>query len=97
MVCGYTTYFYARKIAREDGLDDQKPPWFGGWRNVSKINTILKLCAQKGDRLAANTNAAYREQRVHTAFHHRHGCSKCLDALTLPSASRRWQPLRTDC
>lgn len=42
MVCGYTTYFYARKIAREDGLDDQKPPWFGGWRNVLKINTILK-------------------------------------------------------
>lgn len=53
MVCGYTTYFYARKIAREDGLDDQKPTWFGGWRNVSKINTILKQRAQKGDRLAA--------------------------------------------
>lgn len=52
MVCGYTTYFYARKIAREDGLDDQKPTWFGGWRNVSKINTILKQRAQKGDRLA---------------------------------------------
>jgi hypothetical protein len=36
----------------EDGLDDQKPTWFGGWRNVSKINTILKQRAQKGDRLA---------------------------------------------
>lgn len=53
MVCGYTTYFYARKIAREDGLDDQKPTWFGGWRNVSKINTILKQRAEKGDPLAA--------------------------------------------
>lgn len=53
MVCGYTIYFYARKIAREDGLDDQKPTWFGGWRNVSKINTILKQRAEKGDALAA--------------------------------------------
>ena len=53
MVCGYITYFYARKIAEQDGLDDQKPTWFGGWRNVSKINTILKQRAQKGDRLAA--------------------------------------------
>lgn len=53
MVCGYTIYFYARKIAKEDGLDDQKPTWFGGWRNVSKINTILKQRAQKGDQLAA--------------------------------------------
>lgn len=53
MLCSYPTYFYARKIAKEDGLDDQKPTWFGGWRNVSKINTVLKQRAQKGDRLAA--------------------------------------------
>lgn len=51
MACRCTTYFYARKIAREDGLDDQKSTWYSGWRNVSEINTILKQRAEQGDPL----------------------------------------------
>ena len=50
-------FFYARKLAREEGAPDEAMPmWFGGFRDYRRVANMLRKHSQKGDRWAV---AAY--------------------------------------
>ncbi|MDQ1198947.1 hypothetical protein QE435_004657 [Rhizobium sp. SORGH_AS 787] len=46
-------FFYARKLAREEGASDEAMPrWFGGFRDYQRVASMLRKHSQEGDRWA---------------------------------------------
>lgn len=52
-LAGLMPFFYARKLAREEGASDEAMPrWFGGFRDYHRVASMLRKHSQGGNRWA---------------------------------------------
>ena len=52
LVCSAPPFWYARKLAREDGKPSAMPIRFGGAANLYLVPSVLKEHSNRGDRWA---------------------------------------------